>query len=259
MLDSSMGRNVSNVSNPKSSLSSQEAGGDKFDCMNRYDTLKKYETERVASLTANNMLSLQVQNMKLWRDGSYENAMITHNDLFAYLITHYNLEIEAVLSISSANMSTVIHNNLLKYIQFKDSNYNLDYLVGEHMILGHSVSIRRCNTKSKLISFLSGPPYVPDEELIHLLQFYGMLRHDNIVHDVHKDKLANGLMNGTRRIDLELDDRVSIPSFFWLDGVQAGDKSARVTVKPTSVITVCRWDQNVLVVGMAKPVKRTVV
>ena len=146
-LDTFRGRG--SASNPNSLLLSQEAGRDQFDCMHRYDSLKAAENDRLSKLTASNMLSLQVQNMKIRRDGSYENATITHSDLFAYLITHFKLEIEAVLSISSSNMSTVIHNNLLKYIQFKDSNYNSDYLVGEHMILDHSFSIRRCNIKSK--------------------------------------------------------------------------------------------------------------
>ena len=78
------------------------------------------------------------------------------------------------------------------------------------------MSIRRCNTKSKLISFLSVPPYVPDEELIYMVQLFEKLRHDKKVHDKLKVNLAKGILNDMHIIDLELDDGVSLLTFFWL-------------------------------------------
>ena len=107
-------------------LCSKELGRDKFNCRDRNHSLKVSDNDIRTKLTATNMLAIQVQNKKIRRDGSYENTTLTHNDLFA----HYKLEMDAVLSIPSLNMSTTIHNNLFKYIQFKDNNYDSDFLVG---------------------------------------------------------------------------------------------------------------------------------
>ena len=107
----------------------------------------------------------------------------------------------------------------------------MDFLVGEHTLKDHTVSIHQYNTKSKLISFFNIPPYIPDEELIHLVQCFGKLRYDKINHDVHEDNLVKGILNRNRRLNLELNDGISLPTFFWLDGIQSIDIPARITVK----------------------------
>ena len=75
------------------------------------------------------------------------------------------------------------------------------------------------------------PAYIPDEELFHILQYYGNIPVFQFKHDIHKDAFARGKLNGTRRIDLDMDEGKSMPSFFWLDGLMDVDNPVRVTVK----------------------------
>ena len=49
-----------------------------------------------------------------------------------------------------------------------------------------------------------------------MVQLFEKLRHDKKVHDKHKVNLAKGILNDMHIIDLELDDGVSLLTFFWL-------------------------------------------
>ena len=89
--------------------------------------------------------------------------------------------------------------------------------MGNHTYKEHSINIRKVNTRSKRVTLLNVPPFMDDLEIFHLLSYYGKVE-GKIRNDVHKDDLLKGINNCNLHVDVELDEDVSIPSYFWLMG-----------------------------------------
>ena len=115
--------------------------GTKTDFWSGYLTLNQQDSQCKNSMLSKNMISVSVQNSRLKRDGSMENATLSHMALFKFLISKFGLNMEEVVSINSSNMSSVIHNNLLKHICFINEEYDTDHMVGDHFHLGHYIFI----------------------------------------------------------------------------------------------------------------------
>ena len=94
-----------------------------FNMLPDYIATRNIEKESKKDLSSPNMISIQVVNSKTKPDGHPENASITHHDLFYHTVYSLKLNMNTVKCFTSSNMSTVIHNNMLKYIQFKDPSF----------------------------------------------------------------------------------------------------------------------------------------
>merc|ERR1712059_236775 len=108
------------------------------------------------------------------------------------------------------------------------------HLLGDHIFNNHTISIKRSNTPAKLITFLCVPPSIDDDELIHLVQYFGTISHTKITHNCHKDPLSKGLPNSNRSIELELYTDIEMPTYFWLDGYQSSPNPVQISVKHTN-------------------------
>ena len=76
------------------------------------------------------------------------------------------------------------------------------------------------------------PPFVAEEEVFHLLAFYGKIHDKKITYDLHKDGILRGHPNGNQYIEVEFDEGVSIPSYFWFDGMSTDTENpTRIQVK----------------------------
>ena len=160
-----------------------------------------------------------------------ENASITHQELFNFLIKAKNLNMSTVSCLASNTLSTTVINNMPKYLAFSDSKFDSSFLISDHTFNNHSISVKWSNSSSVLVTFLCVPPLIGDDEIIHLLQHFGSINHTNVSHEKHKDPLAKGIHNGNRTVEVELYTDVEMPTYFWLDGTQQYPNPIRITVK----------------------------
>ena len=109
------------------------------------------------------------------------------------------MELSKCLTINSANISTIVRNNMVKHISFKRPDYDTSFLVGIHTYLDHMITIRRVNSRSKRVTLLNVPPNVSATEVFHLLSFYGKVKR-KIHYDLHNDGMLRGHPNGTQHV-----------------------------------------------------------
>ena len=71
------------------------------------------------------MISINVCNNKLNNQGFPQHATMTHLNLFEFLVTGKKMSLELCESINSANVSTIVRNNVVKHVAFSDPNYDI--------------------------------------------------------------------------------------------------------------------------------------
>ena len=150
------------------------------------------------------MLVITVNNNKCNSAGRMENASISHQELFSYLSNAKGLQINLMSCLASPDMKNMVMNNMPKYVSFSDTTYDSSHLIGDHIFKNHTISIKRSNTPAKLVTFLCVPPWIDDDEFIHLVQHFGSISNMNISHDCHKDPMVKGVPNGNRSVEVEL-------------------------------------------------------
>ena len=117
-----------------------------------------------------------------------------------------------VKCLASPSMTTIVINNLPKYVAFKDPKFDSSFLLGDHIHLNHTITVRHCNTASKLVIFLCVPPSIGDYMIIHLIQHFGTITDTNVTHKIHKDNIGKGLPNGNRSVEVELFTGIDMPT-----------------------------------------------
>ena len=114
-----------------------EGRGSKADIYGDYLSLKQQQSDRKDSMCSKNRLSVSVQNTKRRPDGSLENPALTHQNLFEFLVNNLGMDMEQVVAINCSQMSSFIHNNLLKHLSFVSEEYNTEGFIGDHFYRGH--------------------------------------------------------------------------------------------------------------------------
>ena len=131
-------------------------------------------------------------------------------------------------------MASLMQNNMTKYIMMRDNEYTVDHLIGEWSFSNNSVSVKKANSKAKQVSFLNVPSFIPDKELIHFASKFGKIVNlDGMIYEKHCDAqfAGKGINTGMRRLDIEMEDNISLPGFIWLEGMSETKHVNRITVK----------------------------
>ena len=132
-----------------------------FNMLPDYLAMRNTEKENKKELSSPNMISIQVVNNKTKPDGHPGNASITHHDLFYYMVYTLKLNINSVKCLTSSNMTTVIHNNMLKYIQFTNPSFDSGFLIGSHMVKNHNCHHQTVQYQGKACFFPECPAIHP--------------------------------------------------------------------------------------------------
>ena len=118
----------------------------------------------------------------------------------------------------------------VKEVHFKDSVEVASYLGPMFVHNGWKIMTSSVKSSVTKVRFRNVPIYIPDEELFHLASFFGKVKDDFVTYEKHRGDSLKGLENGTRSIDIELDEGKTFMNYIWLAGPLSVDKVARVTI-----------------------------
>ena len=118
----------------------------------------------------------------------------------------------------------------VKEVHFKDSVEVSSYLGPMFVHNGWKIMTSSVKSSVTKVRFRNVPIYIPDEELFHLASFFGKVKDDFVTYEKHRGDSLKGLENGTRSIDIELDEGKTFMNYIWLAGPLSVDKVARVTI-----------------------------
>ena len=150
------------------------------------------------------------------------------------------MSLEKCETINLANVSTIVRKNMAIHVSFLNPYYDVSFLVGNHTYMDHMITIRKINSRTKRVSFLNVPHFICEQEVFHLLAFFGKVHEKKIIKDLHKDGLLKGFPNRNQHVKVELDEGASIPSYFWFEGPSHEmEHPLRIQIKHQGQINQC--------------------
>ena len=124
----------------------------------------------------------------------------------------------------------------------KNNNYCIEKLIGEFTVANHVVTLKKANSKAKQISILKVLEFIRDAELVHFASKFGKVVNERgMICEKPKEARFAGMeiYTGTRWLDVELDEGVSMPGFIWIKSVNEDQHISRITVKHSSQAQCC--------------------
>ena len=96
-----------------------------------------------------------------------------------------------------------------------------------HMVsIGNNFDLKR-QTK---VTFLNVPRDIPDEEIIHFCSHFGKVKDKTVYYGKHHGGKLNGLYNGSRWVEMEIDTRKDLINYVWWESPLSDSEKCRITV-----------------------------
>ena len=113
---------------------------------------------------------------------------------------------------------------------------------GPHVFKDHEITAMLISTSYTKVTFRQVPLSVPDEEILHLCQQYGVVRDEK----VHREPIAMGtsrspIISSTRYVEMQMDPGKYFRNYYWLAGPLAGETGRRITVLHSNQPKQCSW------------------
>ena len=104
------------------------------------------------------------------------------------------------------------------------------YIVEVDNFYGHTVTTKRQSSNITRVSFRNVPLNVPDEEILHLCNFYGKPLNNYVEYEKLSNPRFGGISGATRFVDVEITPGKSFLNYYWMEGPLPGDQGCRITV-----------------------------
>ena len=150
---------------------------------------------------------------------------LTPQDIENILFDEVNIEIDDVREVDLTRYG-------VKEVYFNSDHDLKKYERSPFVYKGHMVSIgnnfdMKRQTK---VTFLNVPRDIPDEELIHFSNYFGVVKDETVYYGKHHGGKLDGLYNGSRWLDMEIDTRKSLVNYVWWEGPLPDSGKSRITI-----------------------------
>ena len=186
--------------------------------------LRSFE-EIIQDATNNrNILEIRLQKNLCDSDPTVKPPNLTYDQLGEFLFDHLKINSEDCLRF---NFSTPRYDT--REVMLKPGVDLTPYIKVIQDFYGHTVTTKRQSSSIVRVSFRNVPLNVPDEEIIHLCNFFGK----PIDNRIEYEKISGSKLSGsgaTRYVDMEFTPGKRFMNYYWMEGPLPGDQGCRITV-----------------------------
>ena len=150
---------------------------------------------------------------------------LSPQDIENILFDEVNIEIDEVREVDLTRYG-------VKEVYFNSDHDLKKYERSPFVYKGHMVSIgNNFDLKRQTkVSFLNVPRDIPDEEIIHFCKHFGKVKDNTVYYGKHHGGKLNGLYNGSRWVEMEIDTRKNLVNYVWWEGPLPDSEKCRITI-----------------------------
>lgn len=173
-----------------------------------------------------NILEIRLKKIISDSDPAVKPSNLTHDQLGELLFDYLKINCDDCLRF---NFTTSRYDT--REVMLKPGVDLTPFITTVEDFYGHTVTTSKQSASNTIrVSFRNVNLNVPDEEILHLCNFYGKPTTNCVEYEKLSSKIMFSKSGATRFVEMEMSPGKSFSNFYWMEGPLPGDQGSRITV-----------------------------